>query len=242
MKPATAQRDVLLTSRYSDNGIQKKRVGCYKCPAGKFSHEDGKTCTTCPVGRYQECYGSKYCKKCPSGKLAMKPGEGKCKLVAGALSRGMRSPCPVGKFRTGLDDVGADGKVACGLCPPGKFSNFETVLHFEGKCESCPVHTFQPGYSASYCLPCSTGKKALGQTKCVKAGKASDVPVAGDASAAALAISTQVQAVGDDSGCPVGKYKLSQAQADEVQSLTQAATLASDKKRCGSCANFSAPL
>ncbi|XP_067886734.1 sushi, von Willebrand factor type A, EGF and pentraxin domain-containing protein 1 isoform X1 [Heterodontus francisci] len=105
------------------------------CRPGSVLKE--RMCVNCPVGTYYSLEHST-CESCWIGAYQDQEGQLECKM------------CPTGTSTEYMHGRSTDD--CKGQCKPGAYSSngLET-------CESCPLGTFQPAYSARRCLPCPDG-------------------------------------------------------------------------------------
>ncbi|XP_072444221.1 sushi, von Willebrand factor type A, EGF and pentraxin domain-containing protein 1 isoform X6 [Chiloscyllium punctatum] len=105
------------------------------CRPGSVLKE--RMCVNCPVGTYYSLE-HRACESCWLGSYQDEEGQLECKM------------CPPGTSTEYLHGRSTD---ECkGQCKPGTYSSNGLEM-----CESCPLGTFQPAYSAKRCLPCPDG-------------------------------------------------------------------------------------
>ena len=129
-----------------DDGFRKSETSpsqCTQCEVGTFG-TDG-TCTSCPVGQFQDQIGQSSCNDCPVGQYQDTVGASGC------------SSCVEGKFQDTVGGASCNNCVAgtdslpwasnCFKCPPG------TTSVSGGRCESCPAEQYQPESGKPICIP-----------------------------------------------------------------------------------------
>lgn len=106
---------------------------CVACGIGTHGN-DGRTCTACSEGKFQNEEGSVTCKNCHVGRYSNKIGEDRCKH------------CEHGSYQD------EHGKNACKLCGEGKYQN----LIGKPECKDCGTGRYSKEEGAvisSVCIP-----------------------------------------------------------------------------------------
>jgi len=135
---------------------------CKKCPSGKVSTVNRKSCQSssgggggnCSPGYYQYGTGCKLCDKgyycqnrirypCRAGTYQQLAGQSSCRI------------CPFGQYQP------YSGRTSCLRCPSGKTSNSQRTA-CTGSTTSCPSGKYKIGSSCYPCIPgyyCSSGTR-----------------------------------------------------------------------------------
>ncbi|XP_030056873.1 signal peptide, CUB and EGF-like domain-containing protein 2 [Microcaecilia unicolor] len=150
---------------------------CVSCSVGTYYSGEQGRCILCPSGTYQDEEGQITCETCPFHENHAAPktvGARNISECGGQCSPGEYSSdgfkpcmsCPVGKYQP---DSGRTSCFPCGgglttkrigailfqdcetrvQCSPGHFYN--TTTH---RCIRCPVGSYQPEFSQSFCISC----------------------------------------------------------------------------------------
>ena len=90
------------TSSGCVGGSSTANAACSNCIPGKFNEANAvnlRSCTVCPVGKYENDYGSNGCKDCPAGRWGNAAGTSS--VAAGCVK------CTAGKYQYGANSHGA---------------------------------------------------------------------------------------------------------------------------------------
>ncbi|GCB75815.1 hypothetical protein scyTo_0020401, partial [Scyliorhinus torazame] len=119
----------------SDSKSLESSKAALFCRPGSVLKE--RMCVNCPVGTYYSLE-HRACESCWIGAYQDQEGQLECKM------------CPPGTLTEYMHGRSTD---ECkGQCTPGTYSSNGLEI-----CESCPLGTFQPAYSAKQCLSCPDG-------------------------------------------------------------------------------------
>ena len=144
---------------------------CKKCSLGQYSNEGAASCTTCPIGTFNDgSWGNfSYCTTCPGGKITS---------TTGSTSLSQCNICPIGSYL--VPEVYSISSEECVLCPGGMTTTitgatspnqcvcragryYDTTL---GYCTPCPIGTVNPnvgGTSITACVPCLSTRAKYAQ-------------------------------------------------------------------------------
>jgi len=151
-----------------------RRVRCSLCAPGRFGDSEGaNSCTACPTGKYQLRPGQNTCKinNCLPGKYLDLPTEGcqpcPANTYSGYKALGGCTACGQNKMGEQRYRFGQGGRFpsscASSKCMPGTFQR-------EGRCDPCPINSYQPFWGQLHCLDCPKGMRTAtvsGNVKCV---------------------------------------------------------------------------
>lgn len=137
-------------------GNQDKYFNCVACPSGKTSIKTGRSCNSCPPGRWSSARGSPSCSACEPGKYNDNFGASSalsCKICSVgyyAPTEGRMSclPCTPGSC------CPKEGMILGTPCSPGYFTNSTQ----ERKCSPCPAGRYQREAGQAVCSACPKGK------------------------------------------------------------------------------------
>jgi len=137
--------------------VSDPQGSCEACPTGQYG--DGKTCSDCSEGKYQNEDGQQQCKQCAVGRYGTRPGT--------------KSPCKACPLKTITESTGSFRQDQCVACPPG----YEVRNQICTQCEAGKVEvdsqcllcehgtTSEPG-SSRECISCNVGK-SLHNGECI---------------------------------------------------------------------------
>ena len=137
--------------------VSDPQGSCEACPAGQYG--DGKTCSDCSEGKYQNEDGQQQCKQCAVGRYGTRPGT--------------KSPCKACPLKTITESTGSFRQDQCVACPSG----YEVRNQICTQCEAGKVEvdsqcllcehgtTSEPGASRE-CISCDVGK-SLHNGECI---------------------------------------------------------------------------
>ena len=143
---------------------------CPGCSPGKYKNAIGSDneCGTCPIGFYTDSMDNSVCSECPAGYYAKNISvifDVRRKIYDACLG------CPRGKY--GTETKQTNEVVACQLCIPGRYSEFEAVQSRAADdvfCTPCKGGTWSDTFGAvkeSLCTGCDIGRYSsiLGASK-----------------------------------------------------------------------------
>ena len=213
-------------------GVARDTEGrsCTSCPPGKYSSVVGidtrDKCVPCPPGTWSAASGASSdatCKPCREGTYSDKPGQNSCTL------------CKTGKVTNGT------GKTFCSSCRAG-----EELLNNALFCTPCSVGKF--ALAAQSCGPCNPGSYPNDQRKgcvpCMKGKYASQVAIASSSQCFKCAEGRYSTVAGLDSKdkcvqCNPGRKGIGEGQSSADSCIACAAGKYNDEPGQTSCRNCS---